>query len=344
MELNLWTAYEHMVRSRMFEESIRTLWQAGLISGEMHTGTGEEAIVAGTVLQLQEGDAMALDHRGTAPLLMRGLDPNLLLKEFLGRDDGLCKGCGGHMHLFAPELLAASSGIVGSSGPAGAGFALAARYLRPGTLTLAFFGEGATNEGMMMETFNLAVVWNLPLVFICKDNDWSITTPSHTVTGSELCQRATGFGLPAVDVDGRDVEAVWTAAAEAYERARSGRGPTFMHCRCRHFDGHFLGYQLLRISRRPQGEVDTLAALIRGFGGRHGGNIPERIAGLRRVLATIWQSRKEPSKREDDPLLLCRAKLSADSGRLEAIEAGAMAEIEALLESVLQELQEEERT
>ena len=150
--------YAQMLKSRLFEEAIAKLWHDGLVSGEMHLGTGEEAIMAGVVTQLQDGDAMALDHRGTAALLMRGVDPVLILRELLGYADGLCGGMGGHMHLFSKEHLAASSGIVGSSGPAAAGFALAAQHLRPGTVAVAFFGEGAMNQGMLLEAINLAAV------------------------------------------------------------------------------------------------------------------------------------------------------------------------------------------
>ena len=155
-DADLWDLYQQMLRSRLFEQSVQELWEAGKISGEMHMGIGEEAIVAGVVCQLQEGDAMALDHRGTPPLIMRGVDPVLLLRELLGRPDGLCRGMGGHMHLFSRKHLAASSGIVGASGPAGVGFALAAEYLRPGNVAVAFFGEGSVNQGMMMEAMNLA--------------------------------------------------------------------------------------------------------------------------------------------------------------------------------------------
>src|SRR4030042_416765 len=134
----------------------------------MHSGTGEEAIIAGVVTQLREGDAMALDHRGTAALLMRGVDPVLILRELLGRPDGLCGGMGGHMHLFSPAHLAASSGIVGAAGPAAVGFALANLHLRPGKVAVAFFGEGATNQGMLLESWNLAAAWKLPVLFVCK--------------------------------------------------------------------------------------------------------------------------------------------------------------------------------
>jgi len=167
MQAELWDLYELMLRSRTFENAVKQLWEDGLISGEMHLGTGEEAICAAIVAQLQPGDALALDHRATPPLLMRGVDPLLLLSEFMGKPDGLCSGAGGHMHLFSPQHLAASSGIVGASAPAAVGFALAALRLRPGTLAVAFFGEGAINQGMLLEAFNLAAVWKLPVLFVC---------------------------------------------------------------------------------------------------------------------------------------------------------------------------------
>jgi len=229
-----------MLRSRRFEEFVKDLWEKGKISGEMHLGIGEEAIAVGVVDHLQEGDAMALDHRGTPPLVARGVDLVVLLREFLGSEDGLCCGMGGHMHLFSPEHLAASSGIVGSSGPVAAGFALAAQCLRPENLAVAFFGEGAMNQGMLVETLNLAVAWKLPLLFVCKDNQWAITTLSHSVTGGNLIDRAKAFGMPAMEIDGTDVEAVWNAAGQGADRARSGNGPTFLLAHCPRLEGHFL--------------------------------------------------------------------------------------------------------
>jgi len=250
MAPELWSLYAVMLKSRLLEEAIAKLWHDGLISGEMHLGTGEEAIIAGVVPQLREGDAMALDHRGTAALVMRGVDPVLVVRELLGYPDGLCGGMGGHMHLFSKEQLAASSGIVGAEGPIATGFALAAQSLRPGTISVAFFGEGAMNQGMLMESLNLASIWNLPVLFVCKDDGWAVTTQAERVIGGDLNERARGLGVPAVEVDGCDVVEVWEAAQPAIERARSGQGPTFLHARCMHLEGHFLGFQLLRMMRR----------------------------------------------------------------------------------------------
>jgi TPP-dependent pyruvate/acetoin dehydrogenase alpha subunit len=336
MEPDLWVLYRLMFRSRLFEEAVHSLWDEGLISGEMHLGMGEEAIAAGIVGQLRDGDAMALDHRGTPPLLMRGVAPRDLLAEFLGQPDGLCAGQGGHMHLFSPEHLAASSGIVGASGPAAAGFALAAQVLRPHSLAVAFFGEGATNQGMLLEAMNLVVAWRLPALFVCKDNGWSITTPSPSVTGGSLVERARGFGMPAAEVDGSDVEAVWRAAGEAMERARAGDGPTFLHACCIHLEGHLLGDQLLRAGRHPvQGITLIVGPLLRAIGRAKGGPWTERAKSLRTLLVRPGQVGRDESAVEKDPVTRARRKLLTDRARLEALEDEVEHELGREIEGVL---------
>jgi len=233
-ELDIWQFYRSMLFSRLFENAVQNLWEKGKISGEMHLGTGEEAIIVGVVSQLKQGDAIAVDHRGTPPFLMRGINPILLLLEFLGHPKGLCAGQGGHMHLFSKEHLLASSGIVGSSGPAATGFALALKYKKQGNIAVAFFGEGAINEGMMLESMNLASVWNLPVLFVCKNNDWAITTVTNNVIGGNLIERVKGFGIEGYEVDGKDVEAVWKVANEAISKIRDSNRPQFIHAHCVH--------------------------------------------------------------------------------------------------------------
>jgi TPP-dependent pyruvate/acetoin dehydrogenase alpha subunit len=324
--------YEQMLRSRLFEEAVRTLWEGGLISGEMHPSLGEEGIAAGVVCQLEDGDAMALDHRGTAPLVMRGVSLASLLDEFLGKPEGLCGGKGGHMHLFSAPHLAASSGIVGASGPAAAGFALAAQYLRPGKVALAFFGEGAMNQGMLLESFNLSAAWKLPVIFICKDNQWAITTLSPTVTGGILTERARGFGIPAAAVDGSNVEKVWGAAQEALLRAREGDGPTFLHASCMHLEGHFLGYQLFRLARAPLREMAPMAGLMtRALLSRNGAPLSERLRSVRTLRRRIQGASKEAHAGVCDPLLNAREKLAFETARLEQIEARVQEEITAVV-------------
>jgi pyruvate dehydrogenase E1 component alpha subunit len=329
-----------MLRSRLFEEAIAKLWGDGLISGEMHLGTGEEAIIAGVVAHLREGDAMALDHRGSAALLMRGVDPVLILRELLGHSDGLGGGLGGHMHLLFKEYLAASSGIVGAEGPMAAGFALSAQYLHPGSIAVAFFGEGAMNQGMLMESMNLAAAWNLPVVFVCKDDGWSITTPSETVTGGDLNERARGLGVPAVRVDGREVSEVWEASRSAIERARSGQGPTFLHVRCVHLEGHFLGFQLIRVVRHPLREMPEIAVpLTRSFLRTGGAALGERLTGLKSVFAAVLSTLRDPRRDSaNDPLRRVRPNLLPDPVRLKELEDEAEKEINKALATALGEV------
>jgi TPP-dependent pyruvate/acetoin dehydrogenase alpha subunit len=336
MTADLWPLYELMYKSRTFEEAVRQIWKDGKISGEMHLGLGEEAIMAGIVSQLNDGDAMALDHRGTAPMLMRGVDPYSLLREFMGQADGLCGGMGGHMHLFAPEKLIASSGIVGAAGPAAAGFALAAQMLRPGTVSLAFFGEGATNAGMLMEAMNLAVVWNLPVVFICKDNDWAITTPSSAAIGGNQLARAQAFGMHAFEVDGLDVLAVSAAANSALEYARAGKGPVFIWAHCVHLEGHFLGDGFLDMFRRPIYSFrKRIWPMIKGFLCKGGATFSERITSMQQIMGQVFSAQNQ-ADRAKDPLIRTRHTLSMkDAHRLDELESAIQNEIQQILIAAL---------
>lgn len=337
MQPDLWSLYGLMYKSRTFEEAVRQIWKAGKISGEMHLGMGEEAIVAGIVSQLIEGDAMALDHRGTPPMLMRGVDAVSLLREFMGQADGLCNGMGGHMHLFAPDKLAASSGLVGAAGPAAAGFALAGQMLRPGTVSVAFFGDGATSAGMLMESINLAVVWKLPVIFVCKDNDWAITTQASTAVGGNLSARAQAFGMKAIEVDGADVLAVWSAAEEALRHARAGKGPVFLWAHCIHLEGHFLGDGLLDMLRRPLYSFrKRIWPLLKGFFHSGGAAWSERIASMRQVLGMVFAAQGQTSSRSD-PLLRTRQLLiTKDTARLSQLESDIKREIQKNVMSALQ--------
>jgi len=340
MPPDLWDLFARMLRCRLFEEATARLWNDGLISGELHLGTGEEAIITGVVSQMQEDDAMALDHRGTAAMLLRGVDPILLLGEMLGRTEGLCAGRGGHMHLLSKQHLTASSGIVGASGPAAAGFALAAQYLRPGSLAVAFFGEGSMNQGMLMEAMNLAVAWKLPVLFVCKDDDWSITTDSSKMTGGTLIERAHAFGLSTYDVDGRDVLKVWEAANQAFTHIRTGQGPVFLRATCIHLEGHFLGYQLLRVIRDPLRELPPIAGpLIGSFLKPGGANIGERAAGIQTILGAILGAIRDPRQdAANDPVKRARQQLSHKAEQLDELEAAIKDEIEEHVSIALQEV------
>jgi TPP-dependent pyruvate/acetoin dehydrogenase alpha subunit len=337
MPPDLWSLYGLMYKSRTFEEAVRQIWKDGKISGEMHLGMGEEAIVAGIIYQLIEGDAMALEHRGTPPMLMRGVDPVALLREFLGKPDGLCGGMGGHMHLFAPDKLAASSGIVGAAGPAAAGFALAAQMLRPGTVSIAFFGDGATSAGMLMEAMNLAVVWKLPVVFVCKDNNWAISTPADTTVGGNLLARAQAFGMKATEVDGADVLAVSAAAEAAFQHSRSGNGPVFLWAHCVHVEGHFLGDGLLDMFRRPIYSFrKRVWPMVKGFFRKGGASRGERMASMRQILQQVFSAQDQTSKQKDPLVRTRQALVRRDAKRLADMEAAIQREIQQIVATALQ--------
>jgi len=219
------------------------------------------------------------------------------------------------------------------------GFALSAQYLRPGAIAVAFFGDGAMNQGMLLESMNLASAWKLPVLFVCKDDGWAITTQSARVTGGDLADRARSLGLPADEVDGGDVCSVWEATHLAIERARGGQGPGFLRARCVHLEAHFLGFPLLRAVRDPLREgPGTTVAMAGALLHPRGGSLNERLAGIRKVLdpvrATLNDARQDPGK---DPVRRLRQSLGSDSGRLREMEDRAEEELRRVLDAALAE-------
>jgi pyruvate dehydrogenase E1 component alpha subunit len=319
-----------MMRARAYELAVEDLWVKGLISGEMHLGTGEEAVAAGVVTHLREGDGLALTHRCSPPLVVRGVPLAAMLSEMLGRENGLCKGRGGHMHLFSKEHLAATSGIVGASLPTAAGFALAHSRLRPDAIAVAFTGSGAMNQGMALETLNLAVAWDLPLVIVCIDNGWAITTTSEAVTGGDLVRRAAGFGLRAESVDGRDVREVHKIAGKLIDRARRGKGPSFLLATCPRLDGHILGDALIRIAKKPISEGrETFGKVITSVMSRRGGGFTDRAGGVTRMMSVMAKARRGRTRESrGDPIVAVRKAMKRREAERDRIDAEVAAEIE----------------
>lgn len=331
--------YRRMARARAFELLMAELWRHGLISAELHLGTGEEAVAAAVASRLRDGDAMALDHRSTTPIAALGIDLYPFLAEVLGRPDGVGRGAGGHMHLLDPDHLIASSGIVGSAGPLGAGFALAAKRLRPGAVAVAFFGDGAANQGMLLETLNLAVVWSLPLVLVCKDNGWAITTRAEMVTAGKLVDRARGFGMTAEEVDGGDAFAAEAMISRAVSRAREGLGPMFIRARCRRLDGHLLGDLMMRSVSRPVREGrDVFGRVAAATLARNGGTVGERARGLGKMMGVLASARVAEGRGDHhDPLVRVRSALRKHASELSRIDGEVGAEMDALRARVLLE-------
>ncbi len=331
-----------MQRSRYFEELIMKIWREGKISGEMHMGIGEEAINAGIISQLIPGDAIASDHRSSAPFFMRGVDPAKILLELMGHPDGLCAGMGGHMHLFAKELLVTTSGIVGAAGPAALGFALAAKYKKQNNIAVAFFGEGAINQGMLLESFNMASALKLPVLFVCKDNDWAITTRSHEVTGGNLCDRLKGFGIEGVEIDGTNVQDVHNTAKKMLSNMRGRKSkPYFIHAHCNHREGHFLGDPLIRFHQSPAKEFgDVTGPLTKATLSLKGARLDKRVGGVSKILSLVvrstWQRRDK-----QDPLKKQASILASREEQISSIKTKAQIEMDDIFETVTNTFQEE---
>jgi TPP-dependent pyruvate/acetoin dehydrogenase alpha subunit len=305
--------YESMARMRAVEYVQIRLWEEGLVPGELHTGIGEEGIVAGVLANLTPDDAIALDHRPTPALIGRGVAPESLLLEIMGHEAGMNRGQGGHMHLFAPEQRAAGDGMVGSSGPLACGLALAARRERPGSIAVAFFGEAAANEGYMMEALNLASAWRLPVLFVCKDNSWSITTRSSEVTGGKLMDRARAFGLTAAKADGARVDEVHATAARLVARMRAGKGPAFLHAACYRPDGHFTTDVLVRLIHDPRGEVGEIAPPLIAALRAPGGSTSDRALALMTLTKRIGALALHHARGGRDPLTRVRRSIGAQA-------------------------------
>src|SRR5919199_1661634 len=229
----LLTLYRQMLVIRRCEEQLAKSYQAGLIHGACHTYVGEEAVATGVCAHLRPDDAVFSTHRGHGHALAKGVTPHALIAELFGRATGCSQGRGGSMHLFAPEVgLMGTSGIVGPSILQAAGAGYSFKLLKAGRVAVAFFGDGAVNNGAFHEGLNLASIWKLPVLFVCENNQYATEVPFAYAAGNpSVAGRGAAYGLPGVEVDGNDVLAVHDAAGEAVRRARAGAGPTLLECR-----------------------------------------------------------------------------------------------------------------
>jgi 2-oxoisovalerate dehydrogenase E1 component len=224
--------YQQMLIIRRTEEQLARAHQQGLVHGACHTYVGEEAIAVGVCAHLRADDAVFSTHRGHGHALAKGVPPRELMAELLGRATGVSHGRGGSMHVFAPEVgMLGTSGIVGPSILMAAGIAYASRLAKSDRVSVAFFGDGASNNGAFHEGLNMAAIWKLPVVFVCENNQYATEVPFVTVAGNpELSARGIAYGIPSPAVDGNDVLQVHAVAGEAVRRARAGEGPTLLAC------------------------------------------------------------------------------------------------------------------
>ena len=225
--------YRTMQLIRQTEEQLARCHQRGLIHGACHTYVGQEAIATGVCSHLRKNDVVFSTHRGHGHALAKGLPPVELIAELFGRETGCSRGRGGSMHLFAPEIgLMGTSGIVGPCILQAAGAGYSFKLLKTDRVAVAFFGDGAVNNGAFHEGLNMASIWRLPVLFVCENNQFATEVPFEYSSGNpSVASRGAGYGIPGVEVDGNDVVAVAKAAGEAVERARTGGGPTLLECK-----------------------------------------------------------------------------------------------------------------
>jgi 2-oxoisovalerate dehydrogenase E1 component len=226
----LLSLYRELLKIRRSEEQLARLHAAGLVHGACHTYVGEEAIAVGVCAHLRDDDAVFSTHRGHGHALAKGVAPRDLMAELLGRSTGVSRGRGGSMHLFSPEVgMMGTSGIVGPCILQATGAGYSFKLLKTDRVAVAFFGDGAVNNGAFHEGINLATIWKLPVLFVCENNLYATEVPFAYSSGNpNVGDRGPAYGLPSVIVDGNDVLAVYAAAGEAVKRARAGEGPTLI--------------------------------------------------------------------------------------------------------------------
>ncbi len=236
-------AYRVMRTIRAFEERLHVEFATGEIPGFVHLYAGEEASAAGVMAHLRDDDCIASTHRGHGHCIAKGVDVHGMMAEIYGKKTGVCQGKGGSMHIADLEKgMLGANGIVGAGAPLAAGAALAAKLKGSDAVAVAFFGDGGSNEGAVFEAMNLASVWNLPCLFVAENNGYAEATAANwSVACDHIADRAAGFGMPGVTVDGFDFFAVHEAAGAAIERARAGEGPSLIEVKLTRYYGHFEG-------------------------------------------------------------------------------------------------------
>src|SRR3954454_1568913 len=220
--------YRRMALIRRTEEQLARSHQRGLVLGACHTYVGQEAIATGVCAHLRSDDVVFSTHRGHGHALAKGMPPRQLIAELYGRSTGCSRGRGGSMHLFAPEIgMMGTSGIVGPCILQAAGAGYSFKLLKTDHVAVAFFGDGAVNNGAFHEGLNMASIWKLPLLFVCENNQFATEVPFAYAAGNpSVASRGASYGIPGVELDGNDVQAIHAAAGDAVARARAGSGPT----------------------------------------------------------------------------------------------------------------------
>ena len=256
---DLLKAYRTMRTIREFEERLHAVFADGDIPGFVHLYAGEEAAGTGIMMHLSDNDRISSTHRGHGHCIAKGVDVHSMMAEIYGKSTGACKGKGGSMHIAdLSKGMMGANGILGAGAPLACGAALAAKTLKNGGMAISFVGDGGSNQGAFLESLNLAAVWNLPILFVVENNGYAESTAREwAVAVDSYVDRAAGFGLPGVTIDGTDFFAVYETAGEMIKRCREGGGPALLECKMVRFFGHFEGDAQ---TYRGKGEVEDIRA------------------------------------------------------------------------------------
>ena len=246
--------YTNMLRIRFFEEAAINLFENGEIKGTAHSYMGEEAIAASVCQVLNDQDFIASYHRGHGHCIAKGASLDNMMAELMGKETGYCQGLGGSMHIADMNLnIVGANGIVGAAMPLSTGAALASKLRKSGQVAVAFFGDGASNQGIFHESMNLAAIWDLPLVFVCENNQYALSTPYKNTTAiSQISARSSSYGIPGVTVDGNNAIEVYLVVRDAIDRARAGEGPTLIEAMTYRWGQHSMRANL----RDPRPELE----------------------------------------------------------------------------------------
>ena len=267
--------YREMFKVRSFDSMAADLFLQARMSGNIHTCVGEEATAVGACQALRPSDFITATHRGHGHCIAKGADPKKMMAELFGKKTGYCKGKGGSMHIADVGLgILGANGIVGAGIPIATGSALASKIKNSDDVTLAFFGDGASNQGTFHESINMASAWKLPIIYMCENNKYGVSVCIDRVTNTEdIADRAQGYHIPGVVVDGNDIFAVYEAVSAAAERARQGDGPTLIECKTYRQRGHYEGDPMVyRTKEEMQAwkEKDPVVRLREQLAGQNG--------------------------------------------------------------------------
>jgi pyruvate dehydrogenase E1 component alpha subunit len=260
--------YHDMLLIRRFEERAGQLYGMGLIGGFCHLYIGQEAVVVGLMGAAKQGDQQITAYRDHGHMLAQGIDPKAVMAELTGRSTGLSRGKGGSMHMFSSEKkFYGGHGIVGAQVPIGTGLAFANKYRGNDAVTLTYFGDGAANQGQVYESFNMAELWKLPVIYVIENNEYAMgTSVARSSAVSDFSKRGSSFGIPGVTVDGMDVEAVQKAGEEAMAHCRAGKGPIILEMKTYRYRGHSMSDPAKYRSREEVTEVREKRDPIDHFG------------------------------------------------------------------------------